>query len=191
MNIPIDGFAEIHPDVVAGVAVAAGAWVGAWLARGVRPRPGETVAFAGGLVTLLAVLNGPLHALSDRYLFSAHMVQDLALTPILVPLLLVRGVVEGQRGLRRADRRAGARVLLAAGTGRLAERVEAGDPVPPRRRGLRVGIAGEDGQHCHLGPRPRRARDRRAQREGGVVEVRRDDEDEPLEAAAHRPTSGL
>ena len=85
----VHGFAEIHLDVVAGVAVAAGAWVGAWLARGVRPRPGETVAFAGALVTLLAVLNGPLHALSDRYLFSAHMVQHLALTLAVPPLLLV------------------------------------------------------------------------------------------------------
>jgi putative membrane protein len=55
----------------------------------VRPRPGETVAFAGGLITLLAVLNGPLHALSDHYLFSAHMVQHLALTLAVPPLLLV------------------------------------------------------------------------------------------------------
>jgi len=84
-----DGFADIHPDVVAGVAVVAGAWVGAWLARGVRPRLGETVAFASGLLTLLAVLNGPLHALSDHYLFSAHMVQHLALTLAVPPLLLV------------------------------------------------------------------------------------------------------
>ena len=34
----IDGLAEIHADVVSGVAVAAGAWVGAWLAHGARPR---------------------------------------------------------------------------------------------------------------------------------------------------------
>ena len=84
-----DGFADIHPDVVAGVAAVAGAWVGAWLARGVRPRTGETIAFAGALLTLLAVLNGPLHALSDRYLFSAHMVQHLALTLAVPPLLLI------------------------------------------------------------------------------------------------------
>jgi putative membrane protein len=80
---------DLHLDVVAGVGLAAGAWVGAWLARGARPRPGETTAFAGALVTLLAVLNGPLHALSDRYLFSAHMVQHLALTLVVPPLLLV------------------------------------------------------------------------------------------------------
>jgi len=85
----IEGATEIHLDVVAGVALAAGAWTGAWLARGARPSRGETAAFAGALVTLLAVLNGPLHALSDRYLFSAHMVQHLALTLVVPPLLLL------------------------------------------------------------------------------------------------------
>ena|SRR5436190_3561046 len=84
----IDGLADVHADVVAGVALAAGAWVGAWLAHGARPRVGETVAFTGALATLLAALNGPLHALSDRYLFSAHMVQHLALTLVVPPLLL-------------------------------------------------------------------------------------------------------
>jgi putative membrane protein len=85
----IDGVADIHLDVLAGVGLAAGAWVGAWLARGARPRRGETLAFAGALVTLLVVLNGPLHALSDRYLFSAHMVQHLALSLVVPPLLLI------------------------------------------------------------------------------------------------------
>src|SRR5438132_854007 len=103
------GFAGIRLDVVAGGAVAAGAWVGAWLGRGVRPRPGETVAFAGALVTILAVLNGPLHALSDRYLFSAHMVQHLALTLAVPPLLLVGtpafmvdGLLQGRTAARLA-----------------------------------------------------------------------------------------
>jgi putative membrane protein len=41
------------------------------------------------LAVLLAVLNGPLHALSDRYLFSAHMVQHLALTLVVPPLFLI------------------------------------------------------------------------------------------------------
>jgi len=85
----IDGAAEIHLDVVAGVALAAGAWAGAWIARGARPRRGETAAFGGALVILLLVLNGPLHALSDRYLFSAHMLQHLALTLAVPPLLLL------------------------------------------------------------------------------------------------------
>jgi putative membrane protein len=79
---------EIHLDVVAGVGLLAGAWTGAWLARGERPRRGEISALAGALMALLLVLNGPLHALSDRYLFSAHMVQHLVLTLIVPPLLL-------------------------------------------------------------------------------------------------------
>ena len=79
---------DVHVDVVVGVGVAAGAWIAAWRIHGVRPRVGEAIAFAGALATLLAVLNGPLHALSDRYLFSAHMVQHLALTLVVPPLLL-------------------------------------------------------------------------------------------------------
>jgi putative membrane protein len=79
---------DVHVDVVVGVGVAAGAWIAAWRIHGVRPRVGEAIAFAGALATLLAVLNGPLHALSDRYLFSAHMVQHLVLTLVVPPLLL-------------------------------------------------------------------------------------------------------
>src|SRR5205823_5942123 len=41
-----------------------------------------------GLGALLAALNGPLHDLSDYYLFSAHMVQHLVLTLVVAPLLL-------------------------------------------------------------------------------------------------------
>lgn len=80
---------DVHVDVVIGVGVAAGAWAGAWLVRGERPRPGEAIAFATALVVVLSVLNGPLHALSDRFLFSAHMVQHLALTLVVPPLMLI------------------------------------------------------------------------------------------------------
>jgi putative membrane protein len=79
---------SIHLDVVAGVALCAGAWTGAWLARAARPTWSEVSTFAGGLVLVLAALNGPLHELSDRYLFSAHMVQHLVLTLLVPPLLL-------------------------------------------------------------------------------------------------------
>lgn len=82
-------WAEIHLDVVAGVGLVAGAWTGAWLARRERPRAGETAAFAGALLALLVALNGPLHELSDRYLFSAHMIQHLVLTLVVPPLFLV------------------------------------------------------------------------------------------------------
>jgi putative membrane protein len=44
--------------------------------------------FAAGLAVLFFSLNGPLHDLSDDYLFSAHMVQHLLLTLAVPPLLL-------------------------------------------------------------------------------------------------------
>jgi putative membrane protein len=45
--------------------------------------------FYAGLATLALALNGPLHDLSDFYLFSAHMVQHLVLTLVVPPLLLL------------------------------------------------------------------------------------------------------
>jgi putative membrane protein len=82
------GWSSIHPETVllAGAAAALYAW--AWRARGVRPAPGQAARFLGALVALLAALNGPLHDLSDGYLFSAHMVQHLVLTLVVPPLAL-------------------------------------------------------------------------------------------------------
>jgi len=48
-------------------------------------------AYGGALLVILGALNGPLHHLSDEYLFSAHMVQHLLLT-LLVPPLFLSGV---------------------------------------------------------------------------------------------------
>ncbi len=79
---------SIHPEVVLGCGVPAAAWAWAWHARGRRPPPGQAVRFLGGLLALLLALNGPLHDLSDWYLFSAHMVQHLVLTLVVPPLLL-------------------------------------------------------------------------------------------------------
>lgn len=79
---------EIHADVVGGVVVLAAAYTWATLASR-RPTPlGGPVAFFGGCAALLVVLNGPLHDLSDGYLFSAHMVQHLVLTLVVPPLWL-------------------------------------------------------------------------------------------------------
>src|SRR5215470_15855945 len=78
-----------HADVIAGVALLAGLYVG--LARRV-PAPPSTAAraaFAGALAALLLALNGPLHDLSEGFLFSAHMVQHLVLTLVVPPLLLL------------------------------------------------------------------------------------------------------
>jgi putative membrane protein len=45
--------------------------------------------FFGSLLLLLGALNGPVHDLSDYYLFSVHMAQHLALTLMFPPLLLL------------------------------------------------------------------------------------------------------
>jgi putative membrane protein len=80
----------IHPEVIAGAGLLTGLYAGAWLLhRG--PRPWHLpVLFGGGVLALVLALNGPLHDLSDYYLFSAHMVQHLVLT-LVVPTLLLAG----------------------------------------------------------------------------------------------------
>src|SRR5215470_16133466 len=79
---------EIHAEVVIGVVVLAGAYTWA-VVRSRRPTPlGLPAAFFGGCAALLLALNGPLHDLSDYYLFSAHMVQHLVLTLVVAPLWL-------------------------------------------------------------------------------------------------------
>jgi putative membrane protein len=45
-------------------------------------------SFFGGLAVLFGALTGPVHDLSDYYLFSAHMVQHLLLAFAMPPLLL-------------------------------------------------------------------------------------------------------
>jgi putative membrane protein len=61
------------------------------VAAGIEPpvlRRGQQVAFFSGLLVIFLSLNGPLHDLSDTYLFSAHMVQHLLLSLAVPPLLL-------------------------------------------------------------------------------------------------------
>src|SRR6185436_9170195 len=52
---------------------------------------GRAVVFALGLVSVIGSLNGPIHDLSDLYLFSMHMVQHLILAQVF-PLLFVLGI---------------------------------------------------------------------------------------------------
>src|SRR5919109_4469423 len=80
--------ASIHPEVVLACGLAAAAWAWAWHVRAQRPGPAQAARFVGSLLALLLALNGPLHDLSDGYLFSAHMVQHLVLTLVVPPLLL-------------------------------------------------------------------------------------------------------
>ncbi|MFN8523233.1 MAG: cytochrome c oxidase assembly protein [Chloroflexota bacterium] len=47
------------------------------------------LSFATGVLLLALVLDGPIHELSDNYLFSAHMFQHMVLTLFAPPLLIV------------------------------------------------------------------------------------------------------
>ena len=51
--------------------------------------PKQVGSFFFGLFVVFVSLNGPLHDLSDHYLFSAHMVQHLLLQLLMPPLLLL------------------------------------------------------------------------------------------------------
>ncbi|HEX2095450.1 MAG TPA: cytochrome c oxidase assembly protein [Longimicrobiaceae bacterium] len=56
---------------------------------GSAPVPGRRVAsFAAALAVMFLALQGPLHELSDYFLFSAHMVQHLVLILVMPPFLL-------------------------------------------------------------------------------------------------------
>lgn len=57
---------------------------------GLGPPPARwrVACFTLGLVVMLVALNGPIHDLSDYYLFWVHMAQHLLLTMVLPPLLL-------------------------------------------------------------------------------------------------------
>ena len=83
------GIGSLHPEVILAAAAAAGLYARAM--RWVRPTRLQAVSFVGALLALLGALNGPLHDLSDWYLFSAHMVQHLVLT-LVVPVLLLIGL---------------------------------------------------------------------------------------------------
>jgi putative membrane protein len=79
---------SIHPSTVIGIAALGTLYI--WAANTLHRR--TTIAqrsfFFSGLLVMFASLNGPIHDLSDDYLFSAHMVQHLLLTLAVPPLLL-------------------------------------------------------------------------------------------------------
>jgi len=76
---------DLHTSVIIGLALLGGLYV--YLGGLGAPRR-RVASFAGALLVLGLSLNGPLHNLSDGYLFSAHMVQHLVLTLVFPPLLL-------------------------------------------------------------------------------------------------------
>jgi putative membrane protein len=76
---------DLHPSVVIGLVLLGGLYVSL---DGLQAPRRQVAAFATALVVLFLALNGPLHNLSDTYLFSAHMAQHLVLTLVFPPLLL-------------------------------------------------------------------------------------------------------
>jgi putative membrane protein len=108
---------SLHPSVLLGTGLLGALYaygIGPWRrARGLPPaEPWRIACFAGSLLVLLGSLNGPIHDLSDYYLFSVHMAQHLLLTLVFPPLFILGlpgWLVEPL--LRPAPVRAVARVL--------------------------------------------------------------------------------
>jgi putative membrane protein len=76
----------IHWSTVIGLAALGAMYLRQATRVDTRPR---RLAFFAALASVFLSLNGPLHDLSDTFLFSAHMVQHLVLTLVFPPLLLL------------------------------------------------------------------------------------------------------
>jgi putative membrane protein len=81
--------------------------------------PLQALAFAGGMLALLAALASPIDGLGEDYLFSAHMVQHVLLgdiAPLLILLGLSRVIMRpATRRLMRLERRLGPFAIPATG----------------------------------------------------------------------------
>lgn len=93
-TLPFEWSWSLHPSVLLGTGL-----LGALYFYGIGPlrrrynlgppaSAWRILSFCTALVVLLVSLNGPVHDLSDYYLFSVHMVQHLVLTLVFPPLLL-------------------------------------------------------------------------------------------------------
>ena len=85
---------SLHPSVLIGVGLL-GMLYFVSIRRGQRAlgpaamvEPWRPLCFGAGLLVILGALNGPIHDLSDTYLFWIHMAQHLLLTMVLPPLLI-------------------------------------------------------------------------------------------------------
>jgi len=85
LDIPDWNRWNIHLSVLAGLVLLGGLYV---YFGGLKAGRRHVASFAASLLVLFLALNGPLHNLSDTYLFSAHMAQHLLLTLVFPPLLL-------------------------------------------------------------------------------------------------------
>jgi putative membrane protein len=86
---------EWHWSIVLGCAAFLGVY--AWMAGPGRRRHGwsevgptrrEWTRYLAAIALVFCSLQGPLHELSDKYLFSAHMVQHLLITLFFPPLII-------------------------------------------------------------------------------------------------------
>ena len=79
----------VHPSTVIGLGILAALYVWAATRLKTRPKLYQQICFLAGLFATFGSLNGPIHDLSDNFLFSAHMVQHLLITLLVPPLLLL------------------------------------------------------------------------------------------------------
>jgi putative membrane protein len=92
-TLPYEWGWSLHPTVLIGTGLLGALYfygIGPYRRRhGLPPvSPWQKLSFVAALAVLLLALNGPVHDLSDYYLFSMHMVQHLVLTLVFPPLLL-------------------------------------------------------------------------------------------------------
>jgi putative membrane protein len=93
-TLPYEWSWSLHPSVIIGTGLLGALYfygIGPLRRRhgwGPPPSPWQILSFGTALALLLVSLNGPVHDLSDYYLFSVHMLQHLALTLVFPPLLL-------------------------------------------------------------------------------------------------------
>lgn len=82
-----------HPDLYVGLLILTGLYllyVGPLRGHLVQPPSRWQVgSFLTGALIMFFALAGPIHELSDNYLFSAHMAQHMILTLVVPPLLLL------------------------------------------------------------------------------------------------------
>lgn len=85
---------DVHPEIVVGLLLLQGVYllcVGPLRERFAGARRvgrGQSVLFTLGVLVLAFATLPPLHDLSEKYLFSAHMVQHLLMVLVAAPLLL-------------------------------------------------------------------------------------------------------
>jgi len=90
---------HLHPSVIIGLLFLASTYLLLYTIVIYRTPAASDVSlrragiFFAGLILMFITLQGPLHELSDHFLFSAHMVQHLLLG-LVIPALLIAGTSE-------------------------------------------------------------------------------------------------